>query len=98
MKLTVVAKAGLVSIDTSGKDAAESFSFALCKGMYRHGDGIGCQVNTPAMEADITELGQQIAAAVLAFGEKYPELGILDTVDTALALSRTPAQTAAGVA
>jgi hypothetical protein len=77
MKLNIVAKAGLVSIDTLEKDLPSSFSFALDKGMYRQADGIGCQVDTPAMQADIEKLGHQIAEAVLAFGGKYPELGIL---------------------
>jgi hypothetical protein len=85
MKLNIVAKSGLVSIDTAEKDAPASFSFAFNKGMYRDSDGVGCQVNTPAMQGDIERLGSQIAESILAFGAKYPQLGIAEnfiTLDT----------------
>jgi hypothetical protein len=92
MELKVVAKDGLVSIETPDKQAAAGFSFALNKGMYGGTNhGVGCQVNTPAMAADIVTLGNQIANALFTFGEKYPELGILDRADTALANARLQA-------
>lgn len=91
MEFTVVAKNGLVSIDTLDKKADASFAFALATGVYVTGPAIGCQVNTPAMEADITEMGRIIAEAVLAFGEKYPELGILDAKGLATANARKEA-------
>jgi hypothetical protein len=82
MKLNIVAKSGFVSIDTLEKDAPASFSFAFNKGMYRESDGVGCQVNTPAMQADIEQLGCQVAEAILAFGAKYPQLGIAENFIT----------------
>lgn len=97
MEFTVVAKNGLVSIDTLDKKADASFAFALATGVYVTGAALGCQVNTPAMEADITEMGRIIAEAVLAFGEKYPELGILDAAGIATAKARQDAVSAANV-
>lgn len=91
MEFTVAAKRGLVSIDTLDKKADSSFAFALATGAYVTGPAIGCQVNTPAMAADIEEMGRRIAEAVLDFGEKYPELGILDEAGKLIANVRREA-------
>jgi hypothetical protein len=88
MEFTVAAKRGLVTIDTLDKKADASFAFALATGAYVTGPAVGCQVNTPELEADILEMGHRIAEVVLAFGEKHPELGILDTAGIAVANAR----------
>lgn len=78
MKLHIAAKGGLVSVDTVEKDLPSSFSFALNAHMYQGCHGVGCQVNNPAMQADIEQLGTRIAEALLAFGAKYPQFGIAE--------------------
>ena len=94
MNLQINALLGLVTLETVDKTLPGSFSFALNKGMYQSGDGVGCQVNDASLKADVEELGIAVAAALHAFGEKHPELGLLDSASTAVAQARKDAMNA----
>ena len=65
IELKVVSLDNMTNVDSD----SEEFSFALIEGMYRNGDGVGCQVNDETKRDAIERLGTKIAEAVKGYRE-----------------------------